>query len=95
MITILDIFRSEREVLQTTGGSVEGIQMIAYYFDGMEMIAIVSQYCEKNLLIKEKKACFERAQNKVIRVARQDSSYYGWMPMELQEIHWQVMSFYI
>lgn len=61
MITILDIFRSEREVLQTTGGSVEGIQMIAYYFDGMEMIAIVPQYCEKNLLIKEKKACFERA----------------------------------
>ena len=29
--------------------------MIAYYFDGMEIIAIVPQYCEKNLLIKEKK----------------------------------------
>ena len=31
--------------------------MTDYYLDGMKIIAIVRQYCEKNVLDKEKKEC--------------------------------------
>ena len=33
----------------------EDIKMTVYYLDGMKIIAIVRQYCEKNVLDEEKK----------------------------------------
>ena len=35
--------------------SAGGIKMTIYYLDGMKIIAIVRQYCEENVLDKEKK----------------------------------------
>ena len=35
--------------------SVGGIKMTVYYLDGMKIIAIVRQYCEEDVLDKEKK----------------------------------------
>ena len=43
--------------------------MIVYYFNGIKLTAIVRQYCEENVLNKEKKRCdLQRAYNKVTRV---------------------------
>ena len=43
--------------------SVGGIKMTVYYLDGMKIIAIVRQYCEEDVLDKEKKqrVWFEQA----------------------------------
>ena len=54
MITILNIFRSARKVLRTTSSGAEGIWMIVWYSNGIKIIAIVRQYCEDNVLSKEK-----------------------------------------
>ena len=52
----------------------------SYYLNGMKMTAIVRQYCEANVLNKEKKRCdLQRTDKEVTRVACQDSSYSGWM----------------
>ena len=53
MINIPDIFKSAS--LGNLSSSAEGIKMTVYYFDGMKITAIVRQYCEKNVLDKEKK----------------------------------------
>ena len=58
MITILDIFRSAREVSRTTSSGAGGFSMIVYYFNGIKLTAIVRQYCEENVLNKEKKVWF-------------------------------------
>ena len=48
MINIPDIFKSAS--LGNLSSSAGGIKMTVYYLDGMEIIAIVRQYCEKNVL---------------------------------------------
>ena len=54
------IFKSAR--LGNLSSSAGGIKMTVYYLDGMKIIAIVRQYCEKNVLDEEKKRVwFERA----------------------------------
>ena len=60
MINIPDTFKSAS--LGNWSSSAEGIKMTVYYLDGMKIIAIVRQYCEKNVLDEEKKRVwFERA----------------------------------
>ena len=53
MINIPYIFKSAR--LGNLSSSAGGIKMTVYYLDGMKIIAIVRQYCEENVLNKEKK----------------------------------------
>ena len=53
MINIPDIFKNAS--LGNLSCSTEGIKMTVYHLDGMKIIAIVRQYCEKNVLDKEKK----------------------------------------
>ena len=53
MINIPDIFKNAS--LGNLSSSAEGIKMTVYYLDGMKIIAIVRQYCEENVLDKEKK----------------------------------------
>ena len=53
MINIPDIFKSAS--LRNLSSSAGGIKMTVYYLDGMKIIAIVRQYCEENVLDKEKK----------------------------------------
>ena len=53
MINIPDIFKSAS--LGNWSSSAGGIKMTVYYLDGMKIIAIVRQYCEKNVLDEEKK----------------------------------------
>ena len=53
MINIPYIFKSAR--LGNLSSSAGGIKMTVYYLDGMKIIAIVRQYCEKNVLDEEKK----------------------------------------
>ena len=53
MINIPDIFKSAR--LGNLSSSAGGIKMTVYYLDGMKIIAIVRQYCEKNVFDEEKK----------------------------------------
>ena len=53
MISIPYIFKSAS--LGNLSSSAGGIKMTVYYLDGMKIIAIVRQYCEKNVLDKEKK----------------------------------------
>ena len=53
MIDIPDIFKSAS--LGNLSSSAGGIKMTVYYLDGMKIIAIVRQYCEKNVLVKEQK----------------------------------------
>ena len=53
MINIPDIFKSAS--LGNLSSSAGGIKMTVYHLDGMKTIAIVRQYCEKNVLVKEKK----------------------------------------
>ena len=53
MINIPYIFKSAR--LGNLSSSAGGIKMTVYYLDGMKIIAIVRQYCEENVLDKEKK----------------------------------------
>ena len=55
MINIPDIFKSAS--LANLSSSAGGIKMTVYYLDGMKIIAIVRQYCEENVLDKEKKKC--------------------------------------
>ena len=44
--------------------------MIVYYFNGIKITATVRQYCEENVLNKEKKRCdLQRAHNEVTRVS--------------------------
>ena len=60
MINIPDIFKNAS--LGNLSSSAGGIKMTVYYLDGMKIIAIVRQYCEENVLDKEKKRVwFERA----------------------------------
>ena len=54
MINIPDIFKSAS--LGNLSSSAGGIKMTVYYLDGMKIIAIVRQYCEENVLDKEKKS---------------------------------------
>ena len=53
MINILDKFK--KESLGNLSSSAGGIKMTVYYLDAMKIIAIVRQYCEENVLDKEKK----------------------------------------
>ena len=53
MINIPDIFKNAS--LGNLSSSADGIKMTVYYLDGMKIIAIVRQYCEVNVLDKEKK----------------------------------------
>ena len=53
MINIPDIFKNAS--LGNLSCSTGGIKMTVYHLDGMKIIAIVRQYCEKNVLDKEKK----------------------------------------
>ena len=55
MINIPDIFKNAS--LGNLSSSAGGIKMTVYYLDGMKIIAIVRQYCEKNVLDEEKKKC--------------------------------------
>ena len=55
MINIPYIFKSAR--LGNLSSSAGGIKMTVHYLDGMNIIAIVRQYCEENVLDKEKKKC--------------------------------------
>ena len=55
MINIPDIFKNAS--LGNLSSSAGGIKMTVYYLDGMKIIAIVRQYCEENVLDKEKKEC--------------------------------------
>ena len=41
--------------LGNLSSSAGGIKITVYYLDGMKIIAIVRQYCEKNVLDEEKK----------------------------------------
>ena len=53
MLNIPYILKSAR--LGNLSSSAGGIKMTVYYLDGMKIIAIVRQYCEENVLDKEKK----------------------------------------
>ena len=53
MINIPGIFKNAS--LGNLSSSAGGIKMTVYHLDGMKIIAIVRQYCEKNVLVKEKK----------------------------------------
>ena len=53
MVNIPDIFKNAS--LGNLSSSAGGIKMKVYHLDGMKIIAIVRQYCEKNVLVKEKK----------------------------------------
>ena len=53
MINIPDIFKNTS--LGNLSSSAGGIKMTVYHLDGMKIIAIVRQYCEVNVLDKEKK----------------------------------------
>ena len=53
MINIPDIFKNAS--LGNLSSSAGGIKMTVYYLDGMKIIVIVRQYCEENVLDKEKK----------------------------------------
>ena len=53
MINIPDIFKNAS--LGNFSSSPVGIKMTVNHLDGMKIIAIVRQYCEKNILDKEKK----------------------------------------
>ena len=68
MINIPDIFKNAS--LGNLSSSAGGIKMTVYYLDGMKIIAIERQYCEENVLDKEKKRVwFEGAWSEVTRVA--------------------------
>ena len=54
MINIPDIFKNAG--LGNLSSSAGGIKMTVYYLDGMKIIAIVRQYCEKNVFDEEKKS---------------------------------------
>ena len=54
MINIPDVFKNAS--LGNLSSSAGGIKMTVYYLDGMEIIVIVRQYCEKNVLNEEKKS---------------------------------------
>ena len=54
MINIPEIFKNAS--LGNLSSSAGGIKMTVYYLDGMKIIAIVRQYCEENVLDKEKKS---------------------------------------
>ena len=54
MINIPDVFKNAS--LGNLSSSAGGIKMTVYYLDGMKIIAIVRQYCEKNVLNEEKKS---------------------------------------
>ena len=43
--------------------------MKLYYFNGIQLTAIVRQYCEENVLNKEKRCDLQQAYNKVKRVS--------------------------
>ena len=43
--------------------------MIVYYFNGIKLTLIVRQYCEENVLNKEKRGDLQRAYNKVTRIS--------------------------
>ena len=53
MINIPEIFKNAS--LGNLSSSAGGIKMTVYYLDDMKIIAIVRQYCEVNVLDKEKK----------------------------------------
>ena len=53
MINIPDVFKNAS--LGNLSSSAGGIKMTVYYLDAMKIIAIVRQYCEENVLDKEKK----------------------------------------
>ena len=53
MMNIPDIFKDAS--LWNLKSSAGGIKMTVYHLDGMKIIAIVRQYCEKNVLDEEKK----------------------------------------
>ena len=53
MINIPEIFKNAS--LGNLSSSAGGIKMTVYHLDGMKIIVIVRQYCEKNVLVKEKK----------------------------------------
>ena len=53
MINIPEIFKNAS--LGNLSSSAGGIKMTVYYLDGMKIIAIERQYCEENVLDKEKK----------------------------------------
>ena len=53
MINIPEIFKNAS--LGNLSSSAGGIKMTVYYLDGMKIIAIVRQYCEEDVLDKEKK----------------------------------------
>ena len=53
MINIPDIFKNAS--LGNLSSGPGGIKMTVYHLDGMKIIAIVRQYCEKNVLVKEQK----------------------------------------
>ena len=53
MMNIPDIFKDAS--LGNLKSSAGGIKMTVYHLDGMKIIAIVRQYCEKNVLVKEQK----------------------------------------
>lgn len=68
MINIPDIFKNAS--LGNLSSSAEGIKMTVYYLDGMKIIATVRQYCEVNVLDKEKKkSVISTSINEVTRVA--------------------------
>ena len=54
MINIPDVFKNAS--LGNLSSRAGGIKMTVYYLDGMKIIAIVRQYCEKNVLNGEKKS---------------------------------------
>ena len=53
MMNIPDIFKDAS--LGNLKSSAGGIKMTVYHLDGMKIIAIVRQYCEKNVLVEEQK----------------------------------------
>ena len=55
MINIPEVLKNTS--LGNLSSSAGGIKMTVYYLDGMKVIAIVRQYCEKNVLDEEKKKC--------------------------------------
>ena len=53
MINIPDVFKNVS--LGNLNSSAGGIKMTVYHLDVMKIIAIVRQYCEENVLDKEKR----------------------------------------